>query len=289
MAEADLEPTASPPAAAKPTPVLTRFVAVALIVLLVGYIGMQARTLWGEWRDLRVELTRARNTTVVGYKDINPNPSYAACPGDWIRDEGESTLLWSGWKPGVGHGWFRVGRGELDAAHISGPIGRDVIQAIDHPVVEIGGGSRWGVIPWDTPVAGLMLDGVPCVYPLLVMRNVEVVNDVVHDRPILVIFRPFVPDDKAVMVYEPVVKGERLTMGSSGYLHDKKPLLYDRKTESLWVEQNSELTAIAGAMKGTRMARIAQPVLVNWADWRTQHPQSRLIVGADRSGGLPTQ
>lgn len=286
----DVEASPEAPAAANGRPKTTRttwIITSGLLVLLVAYILMQCRTLWGEWQALGFEQERVRRTSVVGYQDINPNPSYAERPDNWMHDEGAFTLLWSGWKPGVGHGWFRVPKGQIDHDRISGPRGRDVIQAIDRPVLEVGGGPRWQRIPWDAPVVGMVLEGVPCVYPLLVLQNVEIVNDEIAKRPVLVTYSPQLPDGDSVAAFDPVVDGQRLTLGDSGYQHDEKPLLYDRKTESLWQVNEQDLTAIAGRLKGKQMKRIAKPVVFTWSDWQKRYPQSRLLVGADRSGGLP--
>ncbi|HEV3167947.1 MAG TPA: DUF3179 domain-containing (seleno)protein [Isosphaeraceae bacterium] len=284
MAQADQAMSMPAPEQAKASPILSRWVALGLLALLVTFILARSRTLWGEWQALSTELTHARQTTVIGYIEINRNPSHAARPRNWIHDEGDFTLLWTGWKPKEGeHGWFKVARGDLDRGRMSLPLGRDVIQAIDTPIVEVGGGSRWERIPYDSTVAGLVIHGVPCVYPLTVLKSVEVVNDEIQQHPLLVTFAPFAPRDRSIHVYNPILNDRRVTMGLSGYLHDKKPLLYDRDSESLWVEQDDQLEAIAGCMKGAHLELIGEPSLVNWGDWRSQHPESRLLVGADRA------
>jgi hypothetical protein len=287
MAQADLTPVLPEAPPATRSPLLSRGLALIILVLLLGFIVVQAFTLWREWRMLRAELDRARHTTVIGYLNINPNPSYAASPKLWFRDEGEFTFLWSGWKPGIGHGWFKVGRGEVAFDQISGPMGRDVIQAIDWPVVEVGGGQCWEKIPWDAEVAGLVLDGITTVYPMLVLKKVEVVNDQIDNRPVLITFRP---DKATVSVFDPMHEGRRLTLGLSGYFFEERhPVLYDRATESLWQEDGEALVAFAGKLKGTRLARIGQPDLGTWGTWRSRHPKTRLIVGGDRSKGLPKE
>jgi hypothetical protein len=287
MAEADHAQNRPEPEGSDQAVVLPKGLTIVLMVLLFGFILSQTQLLWSEWYALRDELTGARRNTVVGYQAIHPNPSYAEKPSNWFHDEGEYTLLWSGWKPGVGHGWFRVGRGDIDRSRIAGILGRDVIQAIDRPVVEVGGGRRWELIPSDEPMAALVVEGVPCVYPLLVLKNVEVVNDEVERRPVLVTFSPFAPEPDSIQVYDPMVEGRRVNMGLSGYFHDRKPLLYDRGTESLWVDRDENLTAIAGPMKGARLARAGRPSVVAWGDWRSRYPRSRLVVGADRSRNKP--
>src|SRR5205823_3535972 len=134
----------------------------------------------------------------------------ARMPTDWFHDEGESTLLWGGWRNGTGHLWFRVARGDVDRERISQPMGRDVIRAIDHPVVEQGGGRLWSRIPDEAPVVGFRIAGVDTVYPLLVLNKVLVVNDVVGEQPSLVLNSPHgLTLSPGTSVYDPVVEGRR--------------------------------------------------------------------------------
>jgi hypothetical protein len=168
-------------------------------------------------------------------------------------------------------------------------MGRDVIQAIDYPLVEQGGGAIWGRIPNEAAVVGFDLAGTDSVYPMQVLDKVLVVNDLVGGRPFLITFNPMVSRNRTVHIYEPIVDGRRVTMGMSGYFHDRKPLLYDRGSESLWVESEAgTLEAIAGRHKGARLQSIEQHSPVAWGDWRGKHPASRLLIGADRTRTIPT-
>ncbi|MBX6316684.1 MAG: DUF3179 domain-containing protein [Isosphaeraceae bacterium] len=274
-----------PPPGYRRASVLSRFVCLGILALLLAFIATEAPQLWAEFQALRLEQARDRQSRVVGYEGIHPIVSYAQRPSNWYHHEGEETLLWSGWTPGVGHGWFRIGRGEIERDRLWGPIGRDVIRAIDRPIVEVGSGRCWEAIPPEATIAGLEWAGVHCAYPVQVLEKVEVVNDSIRGQPLLVIYLPFAPDDHKVQFFDPEDEGERISMGLSGYFHDQKPLLYDRKTESLWVVRQEGLTAIAGRRKGARLRRIGVANLLSWGDWVAHFPRSRLVVGADRSAG----
>jgi Protein of unknown function (DUF3179) len=290
MSQADLAPEPQPARAlAKPRPGMTRILLLVLLGLLMSYIVVQSRTIWAETEALWAEVSLTHATTIVGYVNISPNPSYAARPTNWIHDEGDQMLLWSGWKPGVGHGWFKVGLGEVDPDHISYPMGRDVVRAIDRPIVEVGGGPRWELIPSNALVVGMLVNDVPSVYPMLLLRKVEVINDEIDQRPFLITCTPFVPEREAVSVYNPMLDGRRVTMGLSGYFSDGKPILYDRGSESLWISKDGKLTAVAGHLKGSELPTVARPSPLHWSLWRTRYPESRLVIGADRSKGLPAQ
>jgi hypothetical protein len=287
MAHAEPAPLPSVPSPVRRFSLWTRAVVLAAIGALLALIFMMGRVLWSEWSRLNAELGRARTTVVIGYRNITPHISFASKPKDWYHDEGSQTLIWSGWKDGVGHQWFRIGRGEVERARITGAFGRDVIQAIDRPLVEENGGTIWGRIPDEALVVTFTHQGVETVYPIQVLDKVEVVNDLIAQHPFLVSYNPFASAGRPVGIYESVLDGQRVTMGLTGYFHDGKPLLYDRGTESLWVPEDDGLAAIAGRHKGASLRRVSQPTPVSWSDWRGQNAKGRLIVGADRSGDKP--
>jgi len=262
--------------------VLARVTVLAALAALAVFIATQGRSLLGEWRKLRGEESRARAGVAIGYPGISPRWSMARRPDDWVREEGESTLFWGGWQHGVGHRWFRVARGEVDRARISEPIGRDVIRAIDLPIVERPGGPIWQRIPDEAAVVGDRLAGVDTAYPELVLQKVIAVNDTIADRPFLIAAHHTEAGTRT-FVFDPVIDGRRLVMGVSGYHLDGLPILFDRDTESLWVADGKALRAISGVLKGRSLRQVSRPVVSSWSRWRTQHPESRLVVGADRS------
>jgi len=151
----------------------------------------------------------------------------------------------------------------------------------------VGGGVRWKRLIDETPVIGVTFNDIPTVYPLKVLEKVEVVNDLVGERPLLVVFTPFIPTEQAVGLFDPVVDGQRITMGSSGYFLDRKPVLYDRGSESFWVVKADGVVSLAGKYKGKVLKQIQHMVPVLWGEWSSQHPKSRLVIGADRSKPRP--
>jgi len=259
---------------------VARVIKISAIALLALFVGTQLRQLWREWSRLQWELHRAGNSVIVGYPNIHPNLSYASKPADWYRVEGDTVFLWGGWKDGVGHRWFRMKLGDLDQSEITEPIGRDVTQAIDQPVVERGGGDIWSRIPAGAQVVAPILEGTPCVYPLPVLQKVWVVNDLVNDHPYVIVFNPGLPTDQAVSIFDATLEGRRMTLGTSGFLHKGRPVLYDRGTESLWIQDEGGLTAVSGERKGMRLPLVTRPIPVSWGDWISRNPSSRLVAGA---------
>ena len=282
---AHVDTPAVPPRRLGASPVVKVLAAVAILTL-GGFIAVQGESLYREFRSLREQQARTKQSAVVGYVDIHAEPNHAVRPADWYHDEGGQTLLWAGWREGK-HDWFRIGLGELAREEISLPMGRDVVRAIDHTILEASGGPHWEKVPDSALVAGIWRGGIRVVYPLLVLSKVEVVNDTIGEEPVLVVFRPFVPPHEAVAVFAPIVDGRRITMGLSGYLMDKTPVLYDRGTRSLWLQRDGTLAAIAGPLKGTSLRPTEGLEVLAWSDWRARYPESRLVVGADRKKARP--
>ena len=287
MGEPEVDPP-SVPSAPNPTPsrgrsVWVRGIACVAMIPLLGFIGQTGRTLWGEWTSLRQDQVDMRSSAVVGYISINPDVSYAARPDDWYHDEGDDSLLWAGWKDQENK-WFRFGRGEIDARQLSLPIGRDAIRAIDDPIYERDGGPRWGRIPPEAPVAGFEQDGSAVAYPIKLLAKVLVVNDQLGSHPVLVAYSPA---NSAVAIFEGSLEGRRVTLGHGGYFRGSRPVLYDRGTQSLWNEGEGGMVALAGRRKGVSLKLIAKLDVVPWSDWSGRHPEGRLVIGADRSKGMP--
>ncbi len=269
--------------------ILTRGLTVLAIIVATVFLQLLARKFWHEWVSLQSELRQSTGSEVVGYLDIQPRYTHARPPANLFRNEGAETLMWSSWVPGVGHHWFRFKQGEIDTGRISRSTGYATVRVIDYPLVETRGGAIWRRIPSEAAVVGCTLQGQNCVYPTDVLSNVQVINDLVHDHPFLILDNLLAPGEQAFSVFEASLEGRRLTMGITGYSQDGKPLLFDRGTESLWVEDSDNLLAIGGKYNQKRLPRVARLVPVSWSSWQSRNQESRLVVGADRSRGVPSE
>jgi hypothetical protein len=257
----------------------------ALVLVLIGastYVVIwEARVVWQEYKLLSAERAGVDSTVVVGYPGITPKVTFAERPRAWYRQEGESVLLWAGWVDGKGHRWYRAEPGDVDPSSLLMPHPVVIATAIDRPKVEIAGGKIWAAMPDEVTVVGQTLAGYQCVYPLPVLMRVEVVNDVVDKQPFVVAANIMSPAENPCAIFDARLDGHRVMMASSGYYQRKRPILYDRATQSLWMEQGDNLTAIAGTHKGKKLARVARPRPIAWRSWRTTNPRSRLVIGGD--------
>jgi hypothetical protein len=267
--------------------VIARGSTIGAIIVFSGFVVAEAHSLWKQWTQLQVDIGGAHVSQVIGYRDISPLTSYAEEPGEWFRHDGDQSLLWAKWEDGVGHQWFHFRHGEIDRAHLSRPKTIFVSRAIDYPLIETAGGEIWQRVPPESPVVGHTLFGLKCVYPVLVLDKVQVVNDLVNDHPFLVVCNAFASNDKAFSIFDANLNGQRVTMAATGYFHDGNPVLCDRGAHSLWIEDDESLSAVTGEHRGLKLARVAHPTPVTWKTWLSQNQTSRLVVGADRTRGVP--
>jgi hypothetical protein len=86
-------------------------------------------------------------------------------------------------------------------------------------------------------------------------------------------------------VYGREVDGEVLSFGHSGILYENSFVMYDRKTQSLWVHVTGR--AEAGPMKGKRLPFLPSTV-TTWAQWKAHHPHTLVLPGRRRDGFMGT-
>lgn len=81
-------------------------------------------------------------------------------------------------------------------------------------------------------------------------------------------------------MYGREVDGEVLEFGHAGLLYRDSFVMYDRRTQSLWLHVTGE--ALKGPLRGKRLEFLPSEV-VPWSDWRTRHPDGGVLVG-ERAG-----
>jgi hypothetical protein len=86
-------------------------------------------------------------------------------------------------------------------------------------------------------------------------------------------------------VYGRRVDGETLSFGHAGILYENSFVMYDRKTESLWVHVTGR--AEWGLMKGKRLEFFPSTV-TTWERWRAAHPNTLVLPGYRRGGFMGT-
>jgi hypothetical protein len=75
-------------------------------------------------------------------------------------------------------------------------------------------------------------------------------------------------------VYARKVNGQEYTFGVSGMLYRSNVLMYDRETESLWLQVKRR--AVTGPLTGKKLTTLPSTV-TTWKKWKKKHPDTRIL------------
>jgi hypothetical protein len=78
----------------------------------------------------------------------------------------------------------------------------------------------------------------------------------------------------AGIVYVRRAEDRELTFGVSGLLYKSNLLMYDRQTESLWLQIKRE--AVTGPLTGTRLKKLPSTI-TTWKKWRKRYPDTEVL------------
>ncbi|MBA2318451.1 MAG: DUF3179 domain-containing protein [Euzebyales bacterium] len=186
--------------------------------------------------------------------------------------------------------WDRADPAVLDGFDftqvISGGPPPDGIRPIDTPCFDdVGTAGEW--LEPQSPVMVVEVEGDRRAYPLAIMTQHEIVNDVIGGTPVVVTYCPLCNSGLAfertvVPEGRGVADGQVLDFGTSGRLFQSNLVMYDRQTKTLWTQFTGE--AVVGEdFLGTELVRIATS-LVGWADFAEATPEG-LVLSRDSVSG----
>jgi hypothetical protein len=132
----------------------------------------------------------------------------------------------------------------------------------------------------EEPVFGVVVNGEARAYPLRIVDNHEMANDVIGGVPVSIAYCTLCG---AAIAYEGhMPDGEEITFGTSGFLYRSNKLMYDRPTRTLWNQLTGEPVLGELADQDIKL-EILPIVLTAWADWLAQHPDTLVL---DRETGV---
>ena len=153
---------------------------------------------------------------------------------------------------------------------ISGGPPKDGIPSIDRPrFVDQDTAAEW--ISDAEPVIVYAAGGEQRIYPLQILTWHEIVNDTVGGTSVAVTYCPLC---NTSVVFDRVFDGQVLEFGVSGRLIYSNMLMYDRSTESWWIQATG--LGVAGAFAGQRL-RLLPSMVVSWRDARRSFPRATVL------------
>jgi hypothetical protein len=126
----------------------------------------------------------------------------------------------------------------------------------------------------EEPVFGVVVNGEARAYPLRIVDNHEMANDVIGGVPVSIAYCTLCG---AAIAYDGRgPDGQTITFGTSGFLYRSNKLMYDRPTRTLWNQLTGE--SVLGELADTDIRLDILPiVLTAWADWLAQHPDTLVL------------
>ena len=160
---------------------------------------------------------------------------------------------------------------DLDVGDIfSGGVPRDGIPSIDNPrFAPVSDAPTY--LRDEEPVVFVVIDGAARAYPLSILTWHEIVNDELAGQPITVTFCPLC---NTAIAFPRTFEGEVLDFGVSGNLIFSNLIMYDRQTQSWWVQATGK--GIAGTHAGKQL-EFVPATIASWSNFTAQFPDGDVL------------
>jgi CBS domain-containing protein len=154
---------------------------------------------------------------------------------------------------------------------ISGGPPPDGIRPIDEPCFDdVAIADEW--LEPQSPVMVVEVGDDRRAYPLAIMTQHEIVNDVVGGVPLVVTYCPLC---NSGLAFERTVDGQVLDFGTSGRLFQANLVMYDRQSKTLWSQFTGQAVVGEGFV-GTELERLPTSLLA-WDDLKAAVPDGVVL------------
>src|SRR3990167_4597489 len=158
----------------------------------------------------------------------------------------------------------------VDPDTITTVLNKDAIPSLTNPNFEtISEADGW--LNTDDIGVGVSRNGVTRFYPFRIMSRHEIVNDFFGNEPVIVNYCPLC---RTAIVFNRQVDGQVLEFGVSGKLYNSEVVMYDRKTNSYWLQTPGK--AVVGELTGKIMKRLPSDVST-YGDWKASYPNTQVL------------
>jgi hypothetical protein len=164
-----------------------------------------------------------------------------------------------------------------------GGVRFDAIPALDDPP-HVAAAAEHGLDDREK-VFGVSVGGERRAYPLRYVSWHELVNDTLGGQPVAVTYCALCGSGIAWSARNPA--GGRHTFGTAGLLYRSDKLMFDRATQTLWLQMTGEpvVGPLAAPLSGHSVTLDMLPMtLTTWGEWKTLHPDTTVLQLSDRFG-----
>lgn len=165
---------------------------------------------------------------------------------------------------------------------IEGGPGKDGIRSIDTPTFNsLAQASNW--LHAREPVVAFMSGEEARAYPLQILIYHEIVNDQVDGKDIAITYCPLC---NAAMVFSRRYQDEVLEFGTTGKVHTSNLVMYDRSSESWWLQFTGE--GVVGKYTGEQLQLLPSQI-VSFEQFKNAYPTGKVLskqTGFDKKYGV---
>ncbi len=155
---------------------------------------------------------------------------------------------------------------------ISGGPPPDGIRPIEQPCFEtVDAAGEW--LEAQSPVLDIEVDGDRRAYPLAIMTQHEIANDVIGGQPVVVTYCPLC---NSGLAFHRQVDGEVLDFGTSGKLYRSNLVMYDRQHRNLWIQFTGR-AVVGERWADTELERIPT-ALVSFEEFAQAAPDGMVLA-----------
>lgn len=165
---------------------------------------------------------------------------------------------------------------------IEGGPGKDGIRSIDKPRFDsVGQAGEW--LDGREPVLAFISGSEAKAYPLQILMYHEIVNDQVNQQQVAITYCPLC---NAAMVFDRWHDGELLEFGTTGKVHTSNLVMYDRQSESWWLQFTGE--GVVGKYTGAQLQLLPSQI-VSFEQFKNVYPAGLVLskeTGFDKKYGV---
>ncbi len=150
-----------------------------------------------------------------------------------------------------------------------------------NPVSDPSYGADW--LSGSDRVLGVEVNGDARAYPIRVMDQHEIVNDIIGGVAVAVTYCPLCGSGVTFVRTVSINNEQRvLEFTASGFLYKHDLVMYDPQTHTLWTQILGRPigTLVEGRVSNTHLEARLEPLptqVMSWDDWRVLHPASLLL------------
>ena len=153
---------------------------------------------------------------------------------------------------------------------VASGLGKDGFRSLENPEFEYAAeASSW--LESSAPVIAVAIDGQAKAYPLQILMYHELVNDNLSNTAITITYCPLC---NAAMVFNRLVDGQELEFGISGQVYASNMVMYDRQTESWWLQFTGE--GIVGEYVGKELTLLPSQI-VSFKQFAESFPSGQIL------------